>query len=73
MAREEAQRQRRDLGLDAAQAGVLSGGFEAIARSEQERNLANQLQDIQAAGDMANFQQARQAYESDRQKQNGLG
>lgn len=67
MAREEAQRQQRDLGLDAAQAGVLSGGFEAIARSEQDRNLANQLQDIQAAGDMANFQQARQAYESDRQ------
>tara|TARA_Y100001937_G_C7131580_1_gene337752 strand:- start:909 stop:2063 length:1155 start_codon:yes stop_codon:yes gene_type:complete len=72
MAREEAQRQRRDLGLDAAQAGVLSGGFEAIARSEQERNLANQLQDIQAAGDMANFQQARRAYESDRQNRMDL-
>lgn len=72
MAREEAQRQRRDLGLDAAQAGVLSGGFEAIARSEQERNLANQLQDIQAAGDMANFQQARQAYESDRRNRMDL-
>ena len=72
MAREEAQRQRRDLGLDAAQAGVLIGGFEAIARSEQERNLANQLQDIQAAGDMANFQQARQAYESDRRNRMDL-
>ena len=72
MAREEAQRQQRDLGLDAAQAGVLSGGFEAIARSEQQRNLANQLQDIQAAGDMANFQQARQAYESDRQNRMDL-
>lgn len=72
MARDEAQRQRRDLGLDAAQAGVLSGGFEAIARSEQDRNLANQLQDIQAAGDMANFQQARQAYESDRQNRMDL-
>ena len=72
MAREEAQRQQRDLGLDAAQAGVLSGGFEAIARSEQERNLANQLQDIQAAGDMANFQQARQAYESDRRNRMDL-
>ena len=72
MARDEAQRQRRDLGLDAAQAGVLSGGFEAIARSEQDRNLANQLQDIQAAGDMANFQQARQAYESDRRNRMDL-
>lgn len=72
MARDEAKRQQRDLGLDAAQAGVLSGGFEAIARSEQQRNLANQLQDIQAAGDMANFQQARQAYESDRQNRMDL-
>lgn len=67
MARDEAARQQRNLGLEAAQAGSLGGGFEAVARSEQQRNLANQLQDIQAAGDMANFEQARRAYESDRQ------
>lgn len=67
MAREEAQRQQRNLGLEAAQAGSLGGGFEAVTRSEQQRNLSNQLQDIQAAGDMANFEQARRAYESDRQ------
>ncbi len=67
MARDEAARQQRNLGLEAAQAGSLGGGFEAVARSEQQRNLANQLQDIQASGDMANFEQARRAYESDRQ------
>jgi len=67
MATDEAARQQRNLGLEAAQAGSLGGGFEAVARSEQQRNLANQLQDIQASGDMANFEQARRAYESDRQ------
>ena len=67
LAREEGAKQARDRGLAAAQAGSLGGGYEAIMQSEQERNLRNQLQDIQAAGDMANFQQARAAYESDRQ------
>ena len=67
MARREAAQQARDRGLAAAQAGSLGGGYEAIMQSEQERNLRNQLQDIQASGDMANFQQARAAYEADRQ------
>ena len=36
-------------------------------KRKEKRNLMNQMQDIQAAGDMANFEQARRAYESDRQ------
>ena len=48
-------------------AGGLGGYREGIMQAERERNLMNQMQDIQAAGDMANFEHARSAYETDRQ------
>jgi hypothetical protein len=35
-------------------------------QSERERNLGEQLQDIQSRGDMENYLQARQAFEQDR-------
>ena len=72
LAREESARQQSEIGQQAAMAGGLGGYREGIMQAERERNLMNQMQDIQAAGDMANFQQARQAYESDRQNRMDL-
>ena len=66
----EAQRlsdiQGANIGQQAAQAGGLGGYREAIMQSERERNLAQQLQDIQARGGQQAFQQAQQAFEQDR-------
>jgi hypothetical protein len=67
LARDESARQRSEIGQQAAMAGGLGGYREGIMQAEREKNLMNQMQDIQAAGDMANFDQARRAYESDRQ------
>ena len=67
LARQESARQQSEIGQQAAMAGGLGGYREGIMQAEREKNLMNQMQDIQAAGDMANFEQARRAYESDRQ------
>jgi hypothetical protein len=50
----------------ATQAGGLGGYREAIMQAERQRNLGQQLQDIQATGDTAAYQQALQAFEQDR-------
>jgi len=50
----------------AAQAGGLGGYREAIMQAERERNLAQQMGDIEARGGQAAFQQAQQAFEADR-------
>jgi len=50
----------------AAQAGGLGGYREAIMQAERERNLGQQLGDIQTRGSQAAFQQAQQAFEADR-------
>jgi hypothetical protein len=55
-----------NIGQQAAQAGGLGGYREALLESERERNLGQQLQDIQATGDQAAYQQAVQAFERDR-------
>ena len=66
----EAQRQSDIQGADisqtAAQAGGLGGYREAIMQSERERNLGQQLADIQTRGGQAAFDQAQQAFEADR-------
>ena len=67
LARQESARQQSEIGQQAAMAGGLGGYREGIMQAERERNLMNQMQDIQAAGDMANFEQARRAYENERQ------
>ena len=46
--------------------GGLGGYREGIMQSERERNLGEQLQDIQSRGDMENYMQARQAFDADR-------
>jgi hypothetical protein len=45
----------------AAQAGAFGGGRDAIMRAERERNLAQQMGDIQAQGSQNAFQQAQAA------------
>ena len=50
----------------AAQAGGLGGYREAIMQAERERNLGQQMGDIETRGGQAAFQQAQQAFEADR-------
>jgi hypothetical protein len=42
----------------ATQAGAFGGSRDAIMRAERERNLGQQMGDIQARGDQANYEQA---------------
>ena len=55
-----------NIAQQAAQSGGLGGYREAIMQSEREGDLSQQLQDIQATGDQAAYQQAMQAMEADR-------
>jgi len=48
----------------AAQAGAFGGSRDAIMRAERERNLGQQMGDIQARGDQANFDQASNQFRS---------
>jgi len=50
----------------AAQAGGLGGYREAIMQAERERNLGQQMGDIEARGGQRAFEQAQRAYEADR-------
>ena len=51
----------------AAQAGAFGGGRDAIMRAERERNLGTQMNDIQAQGSNAAFQQAQQQFNAEQQ------
>jgi len=61
------------MGQQAAQAGGLGGYREAIMQSERERNLAQQLGDIQSRGGQQAFGQAQRAFEADRAARLGIG
>jgi hypothetical protein len=65
----EAQRQSGIQGTQqqaqAAQAGAFGGGRDAIMRAERERNLGTQMNDIQAAGSNAAYQQAQQQFNTE--------
>jgi hypothetical protein len=65
-ARRASDTQAANISQQAAQAGGLGGYREAVMQSERERNLGQQLQDIQATGGRAAFDQAQQAFEADR-------
>jgi hypothetical protein len=72
------QMQTPEMGAAAARAGARGGTREALIEAERQRNLSQQLGDIQARGSQAGFQQAREAFEADRaarlqQAQFGLG
>jgi hypothetical protein len=67
----EAQRQSGIQGTQqqaqAAQAGAFGGGRDAIMRAERERNLGQQMGDIQAQGSQAAFQNAQQQFNTEQQ------
>ena len=67
--KEEARRQSDIMGqqasLQAAGSGSLGGYREAIMQAERERNLADQLDRIQAEGSQRAFTEARQAFGED--------
>ena len=65
-ARRASEIQGADISQQAAQAGGLGGYREAIMQAERERNLGQQLQDIQAQGGQQAYNQALQAFEADR-------
>lgn len=68
--KEEARRQSeilgQNIGLGAAGSGSLGGYREAIMQSERQRNLEDQLGDIQASGSQRAFDQAINSFEADR-------
>jgi hypothetical protein len=67
----EAQRQSGIQGTQqqaqAAQAGAFGGGRDAIMRAERERNLSQQMGDIQAQGSQAAYAQAQQQFNAEQQ------
>ena len=70
--------QRPTMGAEAARAGAVGGTRSALLEAERQRNLGQQLSDIQTRGSQAAFQQAREGFEADRaarlqQAQFGLG
>lgn len=73
VAKTEAARQadvrNAEYGLDAAGSGSLGGYREAIIRAENERNLMQEMSDIQTLGSQSAYLQALQSMEADRQAQ----
>ena len=66
LARDESEKGANQIAAQAAMSGGLGGYREGIMQSEREKNLGEQLQDIQSRGDMENYMQARQAFDADR-------
>jgi len=64
-----AERTRQGLAAQAVGSRAFGGSREALMQSELERNLQQQLGDIQARGQQAAFQQAQQAFEQQKQRQ----
>jgi hypothetical protein len=60
-----------NIGLEAAGQGSLGGYREAIMQAENERNLRQQMGDIQAQGTQAAWQSGVQNFEADRQARAG--
>lgn len=55
-------------GAQAASAGAFGGGRDAIMQAERQRNLGQQMNDIQATGSNAAFNQAMQQYNTQNQQ-----
>jgi hypothetical protein len=56
----------------ATQAGAFGGGRDAIMRAERERNLSQQMGDIQSRGSQAAYDQAANQFRQGIQQQSGL-
>ncbi len=61
----------QDIGLQAAGSGSLGGYREAIMQAERQRNLEDQLGDIQARGSQQAFERGRQAFSDDEARRLG--
>jgi hypothetical protein len=59
---------RQQQQAQAVQQGAFGGSRSAIVEAERQRNLGQQLGDIQARGGQAAFQQAAQQYQTDQQR-----
>ncbi len=68
-----AEARRQQLAAQGVAAGGYGGTREAFMQSELDRNLQQQLGDIQATGSQAAFQQAQQGLANLRQRQMGAG
>jgi hypothetical protein len=68
----EAQRQgdiaATQRGAEAVRSGAFGGSRQAIMEAEAQRNLAQQMGDIQARGSQAAFEQAAQQFQTDEQR-----
>lgn len=68
----EAMRQSNIMGqqqaAQAVRAGAFGGGRHGLVEAERQRNLAQQMGDIQARGGQAAFQQAAQQFQTDQQR-----
>ncbi len=60
---------RQQLAAQGVAAGGFGGTREALMQAELDRNLQQQLGDIQARGQQAAFQQAQEAFERQKQRQ----
>jgi len=60
---------RQQLAAQGVAARAFGGTREALMQAELERNLQQQLADIQATGSQAAFQQAQEAFERQKQRQ----
>lgn len=72
----EAARQSGIMGTQqqaqATQAGAFGGARDAIARAERERNLSQRMEDIQARGSQAAYEQAANQFRQGITQQSGL-
>jgi hypothetical protein len=68
-ARRQADIARTGRQAQATAAGAFGGSRQAIMEAEANRNLAQQLGDIQATGLQSAFQQAQQGFQTDAQRQ----
>lgn len=68
-----AESRRQQLAAQGVAAGGFGGSREALMQSELDRNLQQQLGDIQATGSQAAFQQAQQGLANLRQRQAQAG
>tara|TARA_B100000282_G_scaffold10444_1_gene7473 strand:- start:1430 stop:4699 length:3270 start_codon:yes stop_codon:yes gene_type:complete len=72
-AQRDADIRRQQLAAQAVGARAFGGSRDAIQQAEFDRNLQQQLADIQATGQQAAFQQAQQGLANLRQRQMGAG
>jgi hypothetical protein len=61
----DAQKTQLGANLAAARQGTYGGARQALAMTERERNLADQMSQIQATGSQAAYQQAQQGFEQE--------